>query len=108
MQERDSAGNWSSDSTVTLEIDTCAPLPPILTEIEDYVNSTELIISWQSSVKGAGVFVLTIDEQDPDTLESTTLTITLSEGKHIIQLQEKNNNNAWSAATEEIFIIDTF
>ncbi|MBN1306494.1 MAG: hypothetical protein JXA18_01155 [Chitinispirillaceae bacterium] len=101
VQERDAAGNWSATGSYTTTIDTTAAGAPSVAAVSP-TNDTTPTWSWTSG-GGAETYRYKLDSQDftEGATETTDLSFTpgsaLSEGVHILFVQEIDDAGNWSA-----------
>lgn len=114
LQESDSAGNWSSTTSLEIRIDLTPPAQPVF-DATPYspVASLRPTWTWKGGGGGNGTFRLKLD--DPDlTTGSDTLTGKsfrpagdLPEGRHELWVQERDSTGNWSAPTSRTLVTTT-
>jgi hypothetical protein len=106
VEEQDSAGNWSSPGSLVLAIDMTPPAAPKMDSTPySPLNSLKPIWTWKSGGGGNGTFRCRVDNPD---LSTGTVTVTqstfaqptdLSEGRHVLYVQERDAAGNWSELT---------
>ncbi len=112
VQERDSAGNWSSTSSVALRVDLTPPNAPIFNVTpRSPLNSLQPIWTWVSGGGGIGLYRYRIDTADINlgagVLKNASFKPTgnLVQGKHTLYVQEGDSAGNWSlTASKEIVV----
>ena len=112
VQERDAAGNWSGTGRFTIRIDFTPPNKPVIGYSKTVTNNTKPTWIWTSGGSGIGVFRY---KQDDGNMESGSIEISqfnftplkdLSEGNHVLYVQEKDSASNWSQVVALPFKID--
>lgn len=110
LQERDSAGNWSSTAAVSLQIDLTSPNAPIFDSTPySPLNSLRPNWTWKSGVDGIGVYRYKLDNSgmelgsDTVTMNSFKPTFDLSEDQHTLYLQQRDSAGNWSSLVSRSF-----
>lgn len=120
VQARDAAGHWSqvASYTVTVPAGATAPvaadagLPPApLMRVRNPTNSPRPTWEWMSSSTG-GIFRLRLDDPDVESAPETNVFwfrpgSDLSDGVHVLYLQERAPNGLWSNAAAYSVLVDT-
>ncbi|MEO7424132.1 MAG: hypothetical protein ABI036_03030 [Fibrobacteria bacterium] len=107
VQERDSSKHWSPAAALLIKVDLTSPDPPAVSnEGLDAVNNPYPAWIWNSGGGGNGVFRYLLDSdrdgEDLDAFGTETLlhrfaaTDSLSEGMHVIHVQESDSAGNWS------------
>lgn len=111
VQERDSAGNWSSVGSFTVLIDITAPNPPIVSVVS-ITNSQAPTWTWTAGGGGNGTFRYKLDNDDlsVNATENKALSFTpptnLTEGLHTFYIQERDSTGNWSTMVSKETTID--
>ena len=112
VQERDSAGNWSSTTTIKLLIDITPPGKPVIDSLpRSPLNDIQPVWSWSSGGGGAGLFRCRLDNPNLNTGSDTTKEysfkpkIVLSEELHTLYVQEADSAGNWSATTSRGIVV---
>jgi hypothetical protein len=112
VQERDSAGNWSSTTAIKLIIDITPPSKPIIDPLPlSPLNDIQPTWSWKAGGGGSGLFRWKLDNPNLDAGSDTTREnsfrpkVALSEGLHTLYLQEADSAGNWSAVTSRGIIV---
>ncbi|MBF0431256.1 MAG: hypothetical protein HQK83_08265 [Fibrobacteria bacterium] len=98
VQERDEAGNWSVLSDSTIIVDLVGPTNPTVNGVTVTSNKTPTW-SWTQNGGGIGIFTIQFDGNTLSNNSSTTSYtpgVELSDGLHIIRIQEKDDVGNWS------------
>ena len=113
VQERDLAGNWSASASFAIEVDSGAPNSPIVTG-PPASNQARPKWTWISDADdGSGIFRYRLDNPNLEVsaVETSAKEFTpnddLSEGRHTLYVQERNNLGIWSVAGFYALEIDT-
>ena len=112
VQEQDEVGNWSTSGSFNIVIDTTAPTAPAVTGTTPTNNNTPTW-SWSSGGSGSGTYRYKLDNSDLSTgatqTTATTFTPTaaLSEGSHILYVQERDELGNWSESGYLAIMVDT-
>lgn len=114
VQERDAAGNWSPTGSHLIRIDIAPPNPPgSASDFTVLVNTSKPTWTWISGGNdGMGVYRLKIDNNDLATnatqVNKTSFTSldSLTEGMHILYVQESDSAGNWSATSAFSLRID--
>ncbi len=100
VQERDDLGNWSESGKFTVYIDFTPPNQPVVTSIPKKLRP---IWTWESGgANGSGNYRYKLDDAivNLNPIETSSLTFTpnkdLSEGNHILYVQERDVAGNWS------------
>ena len=110
VQERDEAGNWSTAGSSTTQIDLSAAGAPAVTGISP-TNSLKPTWSWKNG-GGNSTYRYKLDNADLNQGATTisdssfTPTVDLSEGNHILYVQESDGIGNWSSPGLFAIIID--
>ncbi len=113
VQERDAAGNWSSNGQFTLHLDLTPPLAPtVIGPME--TNNQRPVWSW--SANGGGIIPAefrfrlnnsSFEDLDPTTTATSFAPLTnLAEGAHTLYVQERDIANNWSESGQYTITVD--
>jgi hypothetical protein len=109
VQEKDSAGNWSTSGTFSIFIDLTPPQPPVFNALRSPLNTVKPQWSWKSGGGGTGRYRYKVDDstlmQNADTLSVTSLKPTLTEGLHTLYVQEKDSAGNWSQVVSQKVVL---
>lgn len=113
VEERDSAGNWSPSASKQVRIDLTLPTQPKMDSTPfSPVNTLKPKWSWKSggSSDGMRVYRCKIDTTDLSgagerTDSSFTPVAPLSEGPHILYVQERDSSGNWSAKSPRKIVV---
>lgn len=111
VQERDSAGNWSSFQYAGIVVDLVPPAAPVFDSIpRSPLNSLQPTWTWKSGGGGMGAYRYKLDDsvftQSTDTIKLNAYTpaSALKEGPHVLYLQERDSAGNWSkTASKSIY-----
>lgn len=112
VQVRDSAGNWSTSGSATVEIDIDGPLAPVVSGAATQTNDPTPTWTWTSGGEGSGVYRYRLDNPDLEANAtvvngaSFTPTGSLSEGIHTLYVQERDEAGNWSMSGIQTSRID--
>lgn len=114
VQERDEAGNWSESGTFTVTLDTTAPSAPSLQVTPGLpTNNPRPTWNWSGGTGDALRFYrYKLDSDDfrsgaKDTTGTTFQPSTgLSEGVHVLYVQERDSAGNWSATASRSVTLD--
>ena len=112
VQERDTAGNWSTSGSKLITIDTAAPTAPTVTGTTP-TNNTTPTWNWTPGTGGSGTFRYKLNDSNLDSGATTTTSTSftpsgpLSEGNHTLYVQERDTAGNWSASGSKLITIDT-
>lgn len=105
VEEQDSAGNWSATGSLALTIDVTPPAAPKMDSTSySPLNSLRPIWTWKAGGGGNGTYRCRVDNPD---LGAGTVSVTqptfpqatdLSEGKHVLYVQERDAAGNWSVS----------
>lgn len=102
VQERDTAGNWSSSGSFDIDVDLTAPTAPTVS-CAGVAQDTTPDWSWAAGGGGNGNYRYKLDDSDL-TSGATATTSTnytsgvLAEGAHILYVQERDAAGNWSSS----------
>ena len=111
VQERDTAGNWSSSGSFSIVIDTTSPGAPSVSGTTP-TNDTTPTWSWSSGGGGHGTYRYKLDNSNlssgatQTTSTSYTPGAALSEGSHTLYVQERDTAGNWSSSGSFSIVID--
>jgi large repetitive protein len=110
VQERDTAGNWSTSGSFIVQVDATPPLPPVLS------GDTPVFIptptwTWSGGGGGNGAFRYKLD--DPDLSSGSTLTTDefftpqtgLNDGDYTLYVQERDDLGNWSPSASFVISV---
>ncbi|HKP95503.1 MAG TPA: putative Ig domain-containing protein [Fibrobacteria bacterium] len=114
VQERDAAGNWSPTGSFLIRIDVVPPNPPAASsDFTNLVNTSKPTWTWISGGNdGMGSYRVKVDNND---LANGAIQVnkanfkavdSLSEGAHILYVQESDSAGNWSATSAFSLRID--
>ena len=114
VQERDTAGNWSSSGQFAIRIDVSASKAPVVTSSQGALtNVPRPIWSWSSGGNGdAGIFRYKLNSQDfkvSDTggvTSSFTPDTNLIDGTYTLYVQERDSAGNWSESGSFALVVD--
>jgi hypothetical protein len=111
VQELDSAGNWSTSGSFSIQVDFTAPNPPVVT-VKSVTSSKTPTWTWTAGGGGNGTFRYKLDSDDLSSgaTESKLLSYTpptnLTEGLHTFYIQERDSTGNWSVLVAKATMID--
>jgi hypothetical protein len=111
VEELDSAGNWSTAGSFTIQIDFTPPSPPALS-VKAVTNSRTPTWSWTAGGGGNGIFRYKLDNDDltdgatESKLFSYTPPTNLAEGLHTFYIQERDSTGNWSVQVSKETVVD--
>ncbi|MEO7426071.1 MAG: hypothetical protein ABI036_12860 [Fibrobacteria bacterium] len=111
VQEKDSAGNWSSSGSATAFVDTIPPNAPKMDSTPySPLNSLQPIWTWKMGGGGAKIFRCKVDVADLSNASEqsdTTFTpsISLLEGQHTLYVQERDSAGNWSLVAKRELVL---
>jgi hypothetical protein len=111
VQEKDSAGNWSTSGSLAIAIDLSAPLSPTVSGSAN-TSSNRPTWTWTSRGGGNGTYRYKLDDTTMET-GSTLTTATsfqpstaLTEGLHRLNVQERDAAGNWSEIGYQVTNLD--
>ncbi|QTA81634.1 Uncharacterized protein dnl_39760 [Desulfonema limicola] len=116
IQEQDNAGNWSDTASSAVTIDTKNPAPPVVTGTTP-TNDTSPEWSWISGGDSgdgngtSGKYRFQVDNSDLSSVSAVSALSfippsNLTDGEHILYIQEQDNAANWSDITEYSIFVD--
>lgn len=112
LQERDSAGNWSSTAPLVVRIDLTPPASPSMDSTPySPLNTLRPTWTWKGGGGGMGMFRCKIDDANlnagADTVTSTACKAgkDYSEGPHTLYVQERDSAGNWSGSSLRTILI---
>ena len=110
VQERDDAENWSDSGSFAIDVDTEAPNAPTVNGTI-VTNDTTPLWGWSTGGGGNGTFRHQLDSEAGAWTETTDNTWTpasaLSDGSHILYVQERDDAGNWSSSGSFATEVDT-
>jgi hypothetical protein len=110
VEERDDAGNWSEAGSFAVTINT-APGAPVVISAAAITNDTTPTWTWTSGGGGNGTFQYQLDSTGGSWTTTTGTSYTpataLTDGKHVLDVEERNDAGVWSAAGSYSVTVDT-
>jgi hypothetical protein len=112
VEERDAAGNWSTSGSYTVTVDTVAPNAPVVTSAAALTNNPKPTWTWGSGGGGGnGTFEYQLDSTagtwTTTTGTSYAPTTALTDGAHMLYVEERDTAGNWSAAGSYGVTVDT-
>lgn len=112
VQERDSAGNWSSSGTFTTRVDATPPKAPGFTSVlKSPLNNLRPTWSWGPGGGGNGTYRYKLDSPvlttgaSTNTLTEFTPTQFLAEGAHTLYVQEADSAGNYSPVSQQTVVV---
>jgi len=111
VQERDAAGNWSNSGSKTVVVDTVPPSAPTVSGITP-TNNKKPTWTWSSGGGGgSGVYRYQLDSTSGSWTQTTALSFSpstdLTDGSHILYVQERDAAGNWSNSGSKTVVVDT-
>ena len=113
VQESDAAGNWSTSGSFSIEVDLSAPNAPSVTSTSPTSDTTPTW-TWVPGGGGSGAYRYKLNDSSLQSGSLTTILTSfspsspLSDGIHILYVQEEDEAGNWSASGSFSVTVDTF